>query len=88
MRFEIEYASTRREVWDWYWRFWRERGWKTHALIFPAVGAAALVGSYAGGHGKLSPIPFLFALEHPSLKLTRIRHGAGSFGIPEVRSRR
>jgi hypothetical protein len=61
MRFEIEYASRRREVWDWYWRFWRERGWKTHAVLFPTMSAAALVGSYAGGHGKLAPTSLLLA---------------------------
>jgi YcxB-like protein len=48
-------------VWEWYWRFWRQHGWKTHALLFLTVSAAGLVGSYAGGHGKLTQTSFLLA---------------------------
>jgi hypothetical protein len=33
MRFRFEYASTRREVWHWYWRMWRAHLWKAHALV-------------------------------------------------------
>jgi hypothetical protein len=61
MSFKIEYASRRGEVWNWYWRAWRERLWKTHLLTFLAVVVAAMAGLYAVGHGTLSPTAFLVA---------------------------
>lgn len=57
----MEYVSRRREVWNWYWRAWRKRLWKTHLLIFLAVGVAAMVGLSAKGRGTFSPTSFLVA---------------------------
>lgn len=37
MSITISYASTRAEVWQYYWRLWRARLWKTHLSVFMAV---------------------------------------------------
>ena len=43
MSFKVEYASQRREVWQWYWRTWRKDIWKIHLTMFLVVsGAVAL----------------------------------------------
>jgi|SRR5579864_3582531 len=62
MSFKVEYASQRREVWDFYWRAWQRRLWKYHAALFLAVTAAAMAGSYMSAHGALRPKSFLLAL--------------------------
>jgi YcxB-like protein len=41
--FSLRYRSTRAEVWDWYWRVWRHRLWRTHAAIFVVVVISTLV---------------------------------------------
>lgn len=69
MSFKIEYASQRREVWNWYWRAWRKRLWKTHLLTFVVVGASAIVGLYANRRGTLSPT---FLLLPPAFGLLSI----------------
>ena len=61
MSFKIEYASRRGEIWNWYWRAWRKRLWKTHLLTFLAVGVAAMAGLSAKGRGTISPTSFLVA---------------------------
>ena len=61
MSFKIEYASQRGELWNWYWRAWRNRLWKTHLLTFLAVGVATTAGLDAMGHGTLTPTSFLLA---------------------------
>jgi hypothetical protein len=33
----------RREVWQWYWRAWRHRLWRTHALLVAIVAMATLL---------------------------------------------
>ncbi|MGJ5036070.1 YcxB family protein [Bradyrhizobium sp. HKCCYLRH3059] len=40
MAVTLKYASTRAEVWDWYWRAWRKKLWVLHAysaLFFIAL---------------------------------------------------
>ena len=44
MSITVHYASTRREVWGFYWRLWKRRLWKMHLAIFIAVVA---FGSFA-----------------------------------------
>jgi hypothetical protein len=61
MSFKIEYASRWGEIWNWYWRAWRKRLWKTHLLTFLAVGVAAMAGLSAKGRGTISPTSFLVA---------------------------
>ncbi|KQM85332.1 hypothetical protein ASE67_12970 [Sphingomonas sp. Leaf23] len=34
MAMHIHYASTRAEVWRYYWRLWRQRMWKAHLAVF------------------------------------------------------
>jgi hypothetical protein len=60
MSFKVEYASRRREVWDYYRRAWRERLWKTHLTVFLVVSAA--VWLYASESGATSPKSVLLAL--------------------------
>jgi YcxB-like protein len=69
MSFMIEYASRRGEVWNWYWRTWRRRLWKTHLLTFFVVVVGAMAGIYIEAHGTLSPKSFLLA---PALGLLSI----------------
>jgi hypothetical protein len=44
MSISVQYYSTRREVWGFYWRLWKQRLWKMHLVIFVAV---AVSGSFA-----------------------------------------
>jgi hypothetical protein len=44
MSISVHYSSTRREVWGFYWRLWKQRLWKMHLVIFVAV---AVSGSFA-----------------------------------------
>jgi len=60
MSYKVEYASRRREVWDYYWRAWRERFWKTHLTMLLAIGAAT--GLYASEGGASSLESVLLAL--------------------------
>ena len=47
MSFKVEYASQRREVWQWYWRTWRKDIWKIHLTMFLVVsGAVAWMPAY------------------------------------------
>jgi hypothetical protein len=39
----LRYRSTRREVWQWYWRAWRQRLWRTHVLLVWTVATATLL---------------------------------------------
>src|SRR5262245_38950646 len=39
----VQYASTRSEVWRWYWRSWRKRFWVFHLIIFSVVYGAILL---------------------------------------------
>ncbi|HVY86115.1 MAG TPA: YcxB family protein [Caulobacterales bacterium] len=39
----IEYASTRGEIWRWYWRSWRRGLWVTHAVVFCWVSGVVLL---------------------------------------------
>src|SRR5262252_9137462 len=36
--FTLRYRSTRAEVWGWYWRLWRSRLWRIHAIAAIAFG--------------------------------------------------
>lgn len=49
MAISISYASRRDEVWQWYWRAWRQGLWRTHACVFlitASLGALALYGGW------------------------------------------
>jgi hypothetical protein len=60
MHFKIEYTSRRGEVWNFYWRAWRERLWKIHlTFVILAVGSVCL---YANTQGTLSASTVLLAL--------------------------
>ena len=60
MIFSVQYASRRREIWDWYWRAWRQRLWKSHVLIFlTAVVATVLC---VQGYNQPSPVSILLGL--------------------------
>jgi hypothetical protein len=37
MSFKVEYASQRKEVWNWYCRAWRRDLWKFHLTMFAGV---------------------------------------------------
>jgi len=39
----VQYASTRSEVWRWYWRSWRRRLWIKHAVLFLAIFVSVLM---------------------------------------------
>jgi YcxB-like protein len=55
MSIKVEYASRRREVWNWYCRTWRRELWKFHGMVFVAVGG--LVGFLlVGDEGPTLPI--------------------------------
>ena len=41
----IEYRSSRKEVWSWYWRTWRQSLWKFHLLIFLAFAGGCYAAS-------------------------------------------
>ncbi|HEY1386594.1 MAG TPA: YcxB family protein [Dongiaceae bacterium] len=44
MSFKVEYASQRKEVWNWYCRAWRRELWKFHLTVFAGVsGLVALL---------------------------------------------
>jgi hypothetical protein len=51
MRFEIQYASTRQEVWRWYWRVWHRRLWKIHATILVLTAFLMAARLVRGGPG-------------------------------------
>jgi hypothetical protein len=51
MRFEVQYASTRREIWLWYWRVWRARMWKIHAMILVLTAILMMMRVMRGGPG-------------------------------------
>lgn len=40
---ELHYTSQRDEVWQWYWRTWRERLWKLHVLLFVILSVSFFV---------------------------------------------
>lgn len=48
MTTSITYASTRGEVWRFYWRLWRARLWKVHVTIFVVVAVIAYALLSAG----------------------------------------
>ncbi|WP_294322622.1 YcxB family protein [uncultured Sphingomonas sp.] len=37
MAITIRYASTRTEIWRYYWRMWRQQLWKAHVVVFGIV---------------------------------------------------
>ncbi|HVV31843.1 MAG TPA: YcxB family protein [Vitreimonas sp.] len=39
----IQYASTRDEIWRWYWRSWQRGLWVTHAVVFCWVSGVVLL---------------------------------------------
>ena len=41
MAYTLRYRSSRSDVWHWYWRLWRSRLWRVHAV--PAVAVALIV---------------------------------------------
>jgi hypothetical protein len=59
MGFRVQYTSRRREVWDWYWRAWRERLWKTHLLVFLTVSVTVYL--YEEESAALSPAAAVLA---------------------------
>jgi hypothetical protein len=59
MAFKVEYGSRRREIWEWYWRAWRQLLWRTHvAVVLVAIGAVV----YAKGAYPPSPAAVLLGL--------------------------
>ena len=48
MTISISYASQRKEVWQWYWRMWRRRLWKTHLIVLVAVAIASSLFIFDG----------------------------------------
>ena len=44
---ELHYTSQRNEVWQWYWKTWRERLWKLHVPLFVILSVSFFV--IAGG---------------------------------------
>src|SRR5581483_6777015 len=37
MEITLEYSSTRKEVWQWYWRLWRKKYWYYHLLVWAYI---------------------------------------------------
>ena len=37
MEITLHYSSTRKEVWDWYWRMWCKKLWVIHVLFFLVI---------------------------------------------------
>jgi hypothetical protein len=60
MHFKIEYSSRRKEIWNWYWRAWRERFWKIHLIVILLVVGTGCF--YANIQGTLSATTFLLSL--------------------------
>jgi YcxB-like protein len=70
MNISISYASSRGEVWRWYWRAWRQRLWRTHALVFLSTASLGYAYFFLGaplgvavmfkvaGLGLMAPIGF------------------------------
>lgn len=44
MNYTLNYASSRAEVWHWYWKSWRTRLWRQHVLVavFFSIGYAGI----------------------------------------------
>jgi hypothetical protein len=51
MAFQVEYSSTRGEIWHWYWRVWRQRLWKIHAAIMVLTVFMLVARVVRGGSG-------------------------------------
>ncbi|MBY0582484.1 MAG: YcxB family protein [Sphingomonas sp.] len=77
MSIAISYASTRAEVWQYYWRLWRARLWKTHLLVFMAVGILTYLMlpiearsglSAMGKVGLAGSSPLIFLILYPMLR--------------------
>jgi hypothetical protein len=51
MSLQVQYASTRREIWVWYWRVWRARLWKIHAVILVLTAVLMMMRVMRGGPG-------------------------------------
>ena len=62
MTISISYASQRKEVWQWYWRMWRLRLWKTHLGVFVAVAIASSVFIFDGVPVSLSGLLLVWAI--------------------------
>jgi hypothetical protein len=45
MPITIQYSSKRREIWNWYWRMWRQKFWKVHILYFVVAALSFYVAS-------------------------------------------
>ena len=52
MSFQIQYASTRQEVWRWFWRLWHRRLWKIHATILVLTAFLMTIPLMHGGPGS------------------------------------
>jgi hypothetical protein len=51
MAFQVEYSSTRGEIWRWYWQVWRMRLWKVHASILVLTAFTLVARVVRGGSG-------------------------------------
>ena len=56
----VQYASSRREIWSWYWRAWRSNLWKFHVTLFVGVSAATLFVLSSGISLRTRDIAFAF----------------------------
>lgn len=48
MSISVQYASTRREVWGFYRRLWKQRLWKIHSVIFVGAAISASFAIFGG----------------------------------------
>ena len=62
MTISISYASQRKEVWQWYWRMWRLRLWKTHLGVFVAVAIASSLFIFDGVPVGLNGLILVWAI--------------------------
>jgi len=52
MKYQLRYSSTRSEIWRFYWRTWRKRLWRIHAVAALGIGfivSCATTGSLQVG---------------------------------------
>jgi hypothetical protein len=71
---EVQYVSTRQELWDWYWRMWRVWLWKLHLAYFALMLAFTVVLSQAPLVSRLLPgsvlgsITVILTIAYPQLR--------------------
>jgi hypothetical protein len=77
MNIAISYASTRAEVWRYYWRLWRARLWKIHLSIFVVVATLTYFHLPPGARSGISGTwkillaggaPLIFLICYPMLR--------------------